>query len=157
MRITQEADYAIRVTCYLAEAEKDEIEGKRDSRIVGAVELSEKTAVPHRFTLAILRKLVMCTLAISHKGKHGGYRLARPAENITLRDVIEAIDGPLYISKCHDGDHVCSRHGTDKSECRIHHILFEASYTLADRLGRVTVKDAIDSTVPIDALCERLK
>ena len=152
MRITQEADYAIRITCLLAEKKASAEKKGEGAPITGAQDISDQTYVPHRFTLSILRRLVMSGIVRSYKGKSGGYTLARDEGDISLRDIIEAIDGPVYINKCLDSEHVCSRQGIDKSGCRIHCIFTHLSHQVAEKLGRVTVKDAIDQTVSVDTL-----
>lgn len=98
MRITSEADYAVRIVYRLAE---------KNGRI-GAKEIAENVHVTMRFTLKILRKLVIAEIAKSYKGAGGGYTLARPADAISVLDVIEAIDGPVLLNKCLEGDMACS-------------------------------------------------
>ena len=117
MRITQEADYAMRIVCLLAQLESGELDLTDDSRsntetdtscendecrILGAAEITARTMVPPRFTLTILRKMVMSGLVESFKGKNGGYKLSKMPDTITMRDVIEVIDGPVAISRCID-------------------------------------------------------
>ena len=92
MRITQEADYAMRIVCLLAQLESGELDLTDDSRsntetdtscendecrILGAAEITARTMVPPRFTLTILRKMVMSGLVESFKGKNGGYKLSK--------------------------------------------------------------------------------
>ena len=123
MRITQEADYAMRIMCLLAQLESGELDLTDDSRsntetdtscendecrILGAAEITARTMVPPRFTLTILRKMVMSGLVESFKGKNGGYKLSKMPDTITMRDVIEVIDGPVAISRCIDDAHACS-------------------------------------------------
>ena len=82
MHMTLEADYAVRIVEFLAAANQ-----KVDARTI-----SEETHVPLRFALKILRKLVADDIMISYKGAHGGYMLAHPAGEITLRRVIESVE-----------------------------------------------------------------
>lgn len=136
MRITQEADYALRIACMLA---------KNKNERVGAAQISEKTSVSARFALKILHKLVTGGIVRSYKGANGGYTLAREAEQITLRDIIELIDGPLAISKCIDDSHQCSREGVDKSECVLYHIFCRINDGVATKLERISVADVVES------------
>lgn len=90
MHITQEADCAVRILYCLAK------NGRRmEARAVG-----EEMAVPLRFSLKILGKLAAAGLVASYKGNGGGYELARPAAQITLRDAISAVEGPYRLSRC---------------------------------------------------------
>ena len=59
------------------------------------VELAEAQGIPPRFLQAILLRLRQRGLLLSHRGADGGYRLARPPEEITVADVLRAVDGPL--------------------------------------------------------------
>ena len=60
-----------------------------------------------RFSLKILHKLVKCGIVKSYKGAKGGYELSRPASEINLKQVIEAIEGTYKIARCIDPDYVC--------------------------------------------------
>jgi len=57
--------------------------------------IARKRAIPERFLLKVLKPLVSAQILLSVKGPNGGYRLARPASDITLLEVIEAVDGPI--------------------------------------------------------------
>ena len=92
MKITQEADYGLRVVlhlCKLGYGEK-----------VGAKEISEKESIPLRFLLKLLRKLVQVDIIRSYRGVNGGYAINKLPGQITLKDVIEAIDGPVSVNRC---------------------------------------------------------
>ena len=87
MRVSAKTDYAIRAALELAAAPDDKpVKGER---------ISKAQAIPLRFLENILMQLRHAGLVESRRGADGGYRLARPASEITLADVIRAIDGPL--------------------------------------------------------------
>ncbi len=130
MVLTLEADYAVRIVDDLAQSK----------RIVDARTLSEHTRVPLRFALKILRKLVASGLIVSYKGAHGGYILAGPAENITLRQVIESVEGPYMLSRCQQNDYSC----TNDTCCRFHDIYDEISAIVRNKLDSYTF-GSIDS------------
>lgn len=98
MHLTLEADYAVRIVDKLA------IENKK----IDAHTISEQTNVPLRFALKILRKLVASGAVKSYKGAHGGYMIAKDPKDITLREVIEAVEGPFMISRCQQDDYCCT-------------------------------------------------
>lgn len=99
MFITLESDYAVRIVgCLTAE------NCRMDART-----LSEKNCVSLRFALKILRKLVTADIVRSYKGTQGGYELARPASEISVKDVIEAIEGKYTLSRCLTEEYDCNR------------------------------------------------
>ena len=88
MRVSAKTDYAIRAALELAAAADNDkpLKGER---------ISTAQAIPLRFLENILMQLRHAGLVESRRGAEGGYRLARPATEVTLADVIRAIDGPL--------------------------------------------------------------
>lgn len=137
MRITQEADYALRIVCILA----------KDNKILDAKTIADASGVTPRFALKILHKLGVENMVRSYKGANGGYELALSADSISVKNIIELIDGPIEISKCMDSEHFCSRQGLDKSGCVMHHIFSEISASLAKMLDGVRISDVIDANV----------
>ena len=133
MRITQEADYALRIVCLLAE--KD--------RVLDATTISEEAHVTPRFALKILRKLVLGGAVRSYKGAAGGYKLDRDPKEISMKDVIELIDGEIAISKCLLDEHVCSKQGTDKSACAVHRIFDTINRDVSKTLAGITIASVI--------------
>jgi Rrf2 family protein len=87
VRVSAKTDYAIRAALELAAAE--------DERPVKGERIATAQAIPLRFLENILMQLRHAGLVESRRGAEGGYRLAKPAAEVTLADVIRAIDGPL--------------------------------------------------------------
>ncbi len=133
MRITLESDYALRILTAMAG-----YEGITDAKTI-----SENTSVTIRFTLKILHKLVVGDLVESYKGSRGGYKLKRSPDVITLKDVIELIDGPIAIARCLDSGESCSLN-CDKTACVYHHIFDTISIDLANKLAKITISDVIN-------------
>ena len=123
MRISLEADYAVRIVQCLA----------NDGGRLGAKEISKRTNVTERFTLKILHKLVVDNIVISFKGVGGGYELKKQPQDITLKEVIEIIDGPIAISKCQHDDYDCC----DDCLCYFHHVFIDASKEIANKFEKV--------------------
>lgn len=86
MKLSRTVAYAVRATLQLAE--------KKSSAPVPCSELASEGQMPERFLLQILRNLVTHGILRSTRGVDGGYSLVRPASEISLLDVIEAIEGP---------------------------------------------------------------
>ena len=68
---------------------------KDHTRPVASHHIAAARGIPDRFLLKVLKPLVSARILLSLKGPHGGYRLARKAEEISLLDVLEAVDGPI--------------------------------------------------------------
>jgi len=87
MKLSRTAGYALAATLQLAEADP--------SVPIPCSRLAAQGRMPERFLLQILRSLVTHGILHSTRGVEGGYTLQRPAEDISLLDVIEAVDGPM--------------------------------------------------------------
>ena len=133
MRITLESDYALRILTALAHHEEK----------VDAQTVADETLVTLRFTLKILHKLVVGGFVTSYKGAKGGYMLAVSPDKITLKAVIELIDGPIAISRCLDSGEACALN-PDKTACLYHHIFDTISLDVARKLQGITISDVIN-------------
>ena len=87
MKISAKAEYACLAVLALAQP-------RPDSAPVRIREIADENAIPERYLVQILLQLKGAGLVHSTRGAAGGYRLARPAESISLREVLSAIDGP---------------------------------------------------------------
>ena len=87
MRVSAKVDYAVRAAVELAAAP--------DDRWVKAEAIASAQDIPRKFLDNILQGLRQAGLIESRRGPDGGHRLARPAGEIAIADVIRAIDGPL--------------------------------------------------------------
>lgn len=132
MRITLESDYALRILTTIAS----------HGQVIDAKTISDETSVTQRFTLKILHKLVQGDLVSSYKGVGGGYRLKLPPEKISLKSVIELIDGPIAIVRCLDNEEACSMN-KDKTACVYHHIFDKISFDLASKLNKISIADVL--------------
>ena len=133
MRITLESDYALRIISALA----------KHNGVVDAKTLSEETSVTLQFTLKILHKLVKGELVKSFKGIRGGYCLLKSPEEITLKRVIEEIDGPIAMVKCLESSEGCSLN-QEKTACIYHHIFDTISLDVARKLQGITIQDVLN-------------
>jgi len=86
MRVSAKADYAVRAAVELAASEAGPVKGER---------LAQAQDIPLKFLENILGELKHAGLVRSQRGTEGGYWLARPADEITIADVIRAVEGPL--------------------------------------------------------------
>lgn len=90
MKVSRTMTYAVQALLLLGQ--------KRSGELVPCSRLSTEGQMPDRFLLQILRSLVNGGILQSSRGVDGGYRLAKPPEQITLLEVLEAVDGPLLAS-----------------------------------------------------------
>ena len=128
MRITQEADYAIRI-CIVLDSKREKM---------GATAISEIACIPQKFALKILRKLNEQGIVRSFKGAYGGYELAISGSELKILDIIETIDGPVMISKCLDCDYNCTRNAR-KSNCKMHIAFATINKKILNDLASLTV------------------
>jgi Rrf2 family protein len=101
LRISRKIDYGLRAMIYLASIDRE--------AVVPFREIARQMMVPEDFLAKILKTLVDHGLVRSCRGPHGGYALARPSPDISFLDVIEAVEGPVAINVCLDGEDPCSR------------------------------------------------
>ncbi|OGW34613.1 MAG: hypothetical protein A2010_17520 [Nitrospirae bacterium GWD2_57_9] len=92
MQITREGDYGIRSVLYLAR--------QPFKKISFVNEISEEYKIPRSFLAKILQKLVKAKLIRSYRGVKGGFSLAKQAREISMLDVIEAIEGKMCLNIC---------------------------------------------------------
>lgn len=96
LRLSKRTDYALIAMRHLAL--------NADRGWASAREIAEAYNVPVELLAKVLQRLVRQGLLASHQGINGGYELARPATEISVAHVIEAIDGPLTMTACTEGD-----------------------------------------------------
>jgi len=94
LRITRQSDYGIVLMTHLAVAERDSVLNARD--------LAEAVNLPQPTVSKILKALARAGLLASHRGVKGGYSLALDPGEITVQQIIEALEGPIAITECLD-------------------------------------------------------
>lgn len=134
MHINLESDYAVRIVQSLALNLEDH-DTLEDSRL-DAQTIADQTCVSLRFTLKIMRKLVAADIVKSYKGAHGGYTLTRKPGQITLRQVIEAVEGPYRFSRCVDDEYNCNC--SSARNCRFHSVFDEVTQLVIKKLDEIT-------------------
>ena len=90
IRMSKLTDYAIVLLAHLA----------RSTDTVTAHELARRSKVPLPTVAKLCKELSRAGLVISHRGRHGGYALSRPAERISVAEVVEALEGPIALTDC---------------------------------------------------------
>lgn len=92
LKINRQTDYAVRVVLALA---VDQTEKRMASAVI-----QQKMLIPQSYMARIVAQLANCGIIRTFAGRDGGLRLSRPAEQVTLRDVVEVFEGPVLLSEC---------------------------------------------------------
>jgi Rrf2 family iron-sulfur cluster assembly transcriptional regulator len=137
MKITQEADYGLRVVLHLCELGYGE---KVEAKVI-----SVKEGIPLRFLLKLLRKLIQVDILKSYRGVKGGYSINKLPEQITLRDVIEAIDGPVCVNRCVLDPNFCNLNKS--GVCVVHRAMTKVQKNLNAELESINFKQLVDGEV----------
>ncbi len=127
MQITRAADYAVRVTIHLATL-------PTATKVHGPL-LARAIEAPESFVSKVLQQLVQAGLVNSQRGMRGGFQLARPAADISLLEVVEAIEGPTQLNLCVPAGQNCRK----KDWCGAHPVWVEAQMALVEVLGKASI------------------
>ncbi|HEX6586920.1 MAG TPA: Rrf2 family transcriptional regulator [Solirubrobacterales bacterium] len=139
MRISAKADYAVRAAIEMAAAGDEPVKGER---------LADAQGIPLQFLEHILLELKHARLVRARRGARGGYWLARPPEEITLANVIRAVEGPL--ANIQDMAPEATKYPGNAEKLSDVWIAVRAS--LRRVLERVTIADLRDGTIPDEVL-----
>lgn len=129
-RVSQKTEYALRAMVELAL--------RQEAGLVPAREIAERQGIPLRFLEQQLSTLHKAGLVESFRGAGGGCRLARPATDIRVADVVDAMEGSLYPMYCLDEhDHTCFQDG----RCGVQGLWNEVDAAVRGVFERTTVAD----------------
>jgi Rrf2 family transcriptional regulator, iron-sulfur cluster assembly transcription factor len=126
MLVTRKTDYAVRCVLYLAGDEE---------RVSNVTEVSKAVHVPKSFLAKIFQKLTKAGLVESIRGMNGGFRLAKKPSDISLLDVMSAIQGPADINLCAVDSRKCRK----SAMCSVHPVWTELRQIVNDRLRAQTI------------------
>lgn len=126
MQITRQADYAVRAVLYLTKLGED--------NRAATSQIADEQKIPPSFLAKIVSQLSVAGLLQTSRGARGGVSLARPPEEISLLEVVEAIDGPIYLNECVADDGACVFGDT----CPMQPVWCEAQKDLIRRLQSTT-------------------
>ena len=122
MQITRQADYAVRAVLHLAQI-------KNGDRAATST-VAKEQHIPPSFLAKIISQLSIAGLLHTSRGARGGVTLARDPKDITLLEVVEAIDGPIQLNECVGEEGAC----TFDTDCPIRSVWCEAQDELVARL-----------------------
>jgi Rrf2 family protein len=128
MKLTRAASYAIHALVFMAV--------RKQNRPVASHHIAQARGIPERFLLKVLKPLVSARVLQSIKGPNGGYRLAKGPNDITLLEVLEAVDGPIR------GQAAFSRaEGNGYLDKRLDQICTQAAERVRKQLQKVRVSE----------------
>lgn len=123
MQITRQADYAIRAVLHVSKLDQNQL--------VSTSQIAEAQRIPPSFLAKIISQLSVAGILQTARGARGGVTLAKPAVQITLLEVVEAIDGPILLNQCVNDEHACSF----GQECPLQPVWCNAQSELIQRLS----------------------
>lgn len=138
IRLNKLTDYAVVIMAEMG----------RMADVATAGAISQRTTVPRPTVAKLLKLLAHHGLVVAHRGRSGGYRLARSVAAITVAQVVEAIEGPLAVSACVDGAAECC---DIERTCPMHGRWDQVNGALRRALQGLTLADMLrpDPTLPV--------
>ncbi|MCU0505833.1 MAG: Rrf2 family transcriptional regulator [Chloroflexi bacterium] len=124
LELTKRGDYAVRAMVALASAPP--------GTLLSVPRMADEMGIPVRFLPQVMGDLGRAGLVTAVTGRAGGYRLARPASEVTLLDVVEAVEGDSRRRTCILRGVPC---GIDGTTCAVHDPFFAAQDAMIDRLS----------------------
>jgi Rrf2 family protein len=134
MQITRQADYAVRAVLYLARLGQTER--------AATSQVAQEQHIPPSFLAKIISQLSIAGLLHTSRGARGGVTLAREPKEITLLEVIEAIDGPIMLNECVGDTTTC----TFDEQCPLRPVWCEAQNDLVAKLRGTNFEQMLEQS-----------
>lgn len=130
LRVSRLTDYATAVMTCMASHPDD---------VLNAVQIADETRLELPTVSKLLKSLSHADLVESFRGVNGGYRLSRAAEDISLANIVEALEGPIAVTECSLAEGQCER----ESRCGVRHSWQQISIVLDNALRAVSLADIV--------------
>ncbi len=143
LRVSRLTDYAATVMTCMAAHEDD---------VLNAVQIAQATRLELPTVSKLLKSLSRAALVESFRGVNGGYRLARAASDISLAEIVVALEGPIAVTECSLGVGQCAR----ESSCGVRGSWQQISTILDDALRAVSLADMHKRSAPRQIVARRL-
>jgi Rrf2 family protein len=137
MQITRQADYALRAMLYLAQLEP----GQR----AATSQIAEEQHIPPSFLAKIISQLSIAGLIHTSRGARGGVSLARTPEEVSILEVVEAIDGPIALNECTHSVSSCAF----GESCPLRPLWCDTQADLVDRLRKTNFAQFSQTQTPV--------
>jgi Rrf2 family protein len=132
LKLSKKVDYGLMALMHLAR--------ETGTSSWSAREIAETYDIPGGLLAKILQKMGRKGLVVSQQGMHGGYTLARPADEIRAVEVVEAIEGPVSLAQCFATDGACLQF----SKCHLKSPLQQLSDIVNEVLSQVTIAQLVE-------------
>jgi len=129
MELTRKGEYAIRGIIYLAR--------QPAGKMALISEIAAASEVPQTFLAKIFQNFAKQGIVNSYRGTGGGFILARPPSQITLREVVEAVEGPIVPNRCLIGKGSCAK----DADCPVHPVWRKVQLQVVQILENVTIEE----------------
>jgi Rrf2 family protein len=136
LRFTKRADYGLMAIHYIAAHD--------DVGAVSAKRIAEEFAIPPELLAKILQQLARERLIVSHNGPRGGYILARRPFEITVGQVVRALEGPITIVECLEEDSDCPQ----MARCNLRRPVQKIQAAISQMLDTMTLAELVGGDVP---------
>jgi Rrf2 family protein len=131
MQFTKAEEYGMLGVLYLSE--------KNSSTVTPLSEISEAKDIPEKFLAKIFQSLSKSGIVRSHRGVRGGFTLAKSPDQVSVKDILESIQGPYHLMKCIPDQSVC-----EKGEfCALRELLILAEGRMVSVFGEHTLADLL--------------
>ena len=145
MQVTRATEYGLLAALYLAR--------QAPHRLAMIEEISASENIPRSFLAKIVQSLAHAGVVESQRGVGGGFRLARPADKITMLQLMEAIEGSIALKSCTENEPVCVWDQSRIENCTLCALFTEAQARIMDLFANTTLADLVK---PKPALAEEL-
>ena len=135
LRLSKKADYALIAMKHLAL--------RADGGSSSAREIAEGYDIPVELMAKVLQRLARRGLLVSQQGTRGGYLLARPATQVSVADVIQAVDGPLTVTACSTAEETCEQY----AKCNVRDPLWKIKDRIYQALATCSIHELATDTV----------
>lgn len=133
MELTKAGDYGFLGILYLAK--------QPPKKVVRLSEISEMEGIPEKFLAKIFQSYTRSGLVKSHRGARGGFSMAKSADTITVKEILESVQGPIYLTRCLNEVESCER----KNSCPLRKVWIKAQDHMTSLLDKKTLADLISS------------
>lgn len=145
LQLTRDGEYAVRAVLYLA--------AQAEGKISLVNEISESQGVPKSYLSKIMQHLTKAGIVRSRRGAKGGFFLAKSAKDITLKDTIEAIEGPIHLNICLIKKGECQR----DEVCPVHPVWREAQIKLLEILESKNMSELVSEAAKLQTTAHKAK
>ncbi len=136
MQIPRKIEYALRAMIHLADVPEGVANGNQ---------IAEAEHIPKYFLEKVIRDLMRSGLVRSRRGPGGGYQLGRPAEAISFKDIIEAVEGPINLNVCLEDSNTCSL----QPRCRMFRVWEHGQRALLEVFSQTNLQQIASSKTPV--------